>query len=240
MQSDGSPVGNIDDRTEGWASLEGDPRSRAHRWMELSQHLSTAETKAHQLAEELVPDMSEKLARAAKWHDIGKALERDHANGAFSPFQEMLRDAGHDEPPDPRDGVYYAKSNDHRRLPHSVHRFRHEVASALTYLVEKDADDLVAWLIMAHHGKVRMTPTPWNDHRLDDMAGVRPGDRIPAIAMSFVAREKACEIDPDLLLPSVTHAGWQGRAVTLLEEHGPQFLAYLETLVRVADWRASR
>ena len=240
MRSDGGLVGHIDDRTEGWASLEGDPRSHARRWMELSRHLATTESKARQLADALVPDMTERLATAGRWHDIGKALERDDGDGTSSPFQEMLLQAGHEEPPDPQDGIYYAKSNDYRRPRHKGSRFRHEVASALAYLNEKDADDLVAWLVMAHHGKVRMTPTPWNDQRLDDMAGVRPDDRVPARAMSFVAREEVCILDPELLLPSLTHPGWQGRAVKLLEVHGPQFLAYLEALVRVADWRASR
>lgn len=74
---------------------------------------------------------------------------------------------------------------------------------------------------------------------MDDVAGVRSGDRIPARAMLLVGREKTCNLDPDLLLPSRLHPGWQGRTVKLLEEHGSQFLAYLEALVRVADWRAS-
>ena len=153
----------------------------------------------------------------------------------------MLRKAGNAESTDPRDGVDYAKSNNPRggSWPNG-HQFRHELASALTYLAEEDADDLVAWLIMAHHGKVRMTPTPRNDQRMDDMAGVRPEDRIPARAMSLVGRDEACDLDLDLLLPSLAHPGWQGRAVKLLEKHGPYFLAYLEALVRVADWRASR
>ena len=152
----------------------------------------------------------------------------------------MLRKAGHVEPPAPRDDVDYAKSNGRGSPWRAGHRFRHEVASALAYLAEEDADDLVAWLIMAHHGKARMTPTPWNDERLDDMAGVRPDDRIAARAMSLVGRDDPCELDPDLLLPSLTHPGWQGRAIQLLTENGPQFLAYLEALVRVADWRGSR
>ena len=237
VRSDGSPIADIDDRTEGWAGREGDPRSRARRWMELSQHLSAAETAARRLARELVPDMTEELAAAARWHDIGKALERDNPNGASSPFQRMLREAGYDAPPHPRGGVYYAKSN---RYGGSSCKFRHEVASALAYLAEDDADDLVAWLVMAHHGKVRMTPTPWEDDRLDDVAGVRSGDRIPARAMSLVGREEACNLDPDVLLPSRSHRSWQGRTVKLLDEHGPQFLTYLEALVCVADWRAGR
>lgn len=153
----------------------------------------------------------------------------------------MLRTAGNTEPPDPRDGVDYAKSNSPRGGSwRKGHQFRHELASALTYLAEEDADDLVAWLIMAHHGKVRMTPTPRNDQLMDDMAGVRPEDRIPAGAMSLVGRDDTCDLDLDLLLPSIIHPGWQGRGVKLLAEHGPQFLSYLEALVRVADWRAGR
>ena len=238
VQRDGGPDDDIDERTEGWNGLEGDPRSHTRRWMELSGHLSAAESRVRQLAM-LVPDMEEVLATAGRWHDIGKALERDDADRAVSPFQEMLRGAGHVEPPDPRDDVDYAKSNGRGSPWRAGHRFRHEVASALAYLAAENADDLVAWLIMAHHGKARMTPTPWNDERLDDVAGVRPADRIPAKAMSLVGRDDACELDPGLLLPSRVRPGWQGRAVKLLDEHGPQFLAYLEALLRIADWRAS-
>ena len=236
VRDDGSPVDNIDDRTQGWGGLERDPHSHARRWMELSPHLAAAESKARQIADRLLPRLADKLAMAARWHDIGKALERDAPNGALSPFQKMLRDAGSPEPPHPRDAVYYAKSN---RYGGPSCKFRHEVGSALAYLAQEDADDLVAWLVMAHHGKVRMTPTPWDDDRLDDMAGVRSGDRIPARAMSLVGRDEACSLDSDLLLPSRSHPGWQGRTVKLVEEYGPQFLAYLEALVCVADWRAS-
>jgi len=34
-------------------------------------------------------------------------------------------------------------------------------------------------------------------------------------------------------------SAWTQTVMTLLEKHGPFRLAYLETLVRVADWRAS-
>ena len=240
VRDDGTTIEEIDGRTETWASLESDPRSHAGRWMELPQHLDKAESEARQLADALAPNMADRLATAGRWHDIGKALERHGADGPMAPFQEMLRKAGCVEPPDPRAEVYYAKSNRSGGRTGHGPGFRHEVASALAYLAEEDADDLVAWLVMAHHGKVRMTPTPWNDERLDDVAGVRPGDYLPGNAMSFVAREEALDLDPDLLIPSLAHPGWQGRAVKLLEEHGPQFLAYLEALVRVADWRASR
>lgn len=237
VRRDGTVIGQIDDRKEMWAGREGDPRSYARRWMELEKHLSKAEHEARQLAANLVPELADELATAGRWHDIGKALERDGTEGTVSPFQKMLREAGSYEPPHPRDAVYYAKSNGYGG---PSCKFRHEVASTLAYLTEKDADDLIAWLVMAHHGKVRMTPMPWRDRRMDDVAGVRLGDRVPAGAVVLVGREEACDLDPDMLLPARCHPGWQGRIVKLLEEHGPQYLAYLETLVRVADWRAGR
>lgn len=240
VSSDGSVIRQIDDRTKMWADKEGDPRSYARRWMELARHLCKAEYEARQIATALVPELADKLATAGRWHDIGKALERGVGNDAFRPFQEMLRSAGVVESPHPRKGVEYAKSNRSGGSWRDGHRFRHEVASVLAYLNERDVDDLVVWLVMAHHGKARLTPTPWNDRRMDDIAGVRPGDRIPASSMRALAREKARSLDPDLLLPSPSHPSWQGRAVKLLKRHGPQFLAFLEALVRVADWRASK
>jgi CRISPR-associated endonuclease/helicase Cas3 len=34
-------------------------------------------------------------------------------------------------------------------------------------------------------------------------------------------------------------ASWTAQAIALLEEHGPFKLAFLETLIRIADWRGS-
>ena len=241
--SDGNVVDRIDVRNEAWAGREDDPGSCARRWMELPDHLSNAEREAGRLAKSLVPQLIDQLAIAGRWHDVGKALERDVDDDPVLPFQEMLRSVGVAESTHPSEGVEYAKSNrPGGSWRPGGHRFRHEAASALAFLTENgaDADDLVAWLVMAHHGRVRMTPTPWNDLRMDDVVGVRSGDRIPARIMALVGREEACNLDLDVLIPSVTHPGWQGRVVKLLEEHGSQFLAYLETLVRVADWRASR
>lgn len=288
VRADGAAADVIDDNAEGWAGMEEDPRSYAPRWMSLSDHLSDAKSQARQIAQTLVPEMADRLATAALWHDVGKAHPKwqDAIPGPtderlLAKFPYVLRikvcsgnasDIGAQVEPqlerlgvkrlpdvtDDREAVWLRwaiqerlasdRLEDLRALPgvryaaHQAFRpgLRHEVASALAYLAEEGADDLVAWLVMAHHGKVRMTPTPWNDQRMDDMAGVRPSDLVPASAMALVARDQVCELDPGLLLPARAHPGWQGRAVALLEQHGPQFLAYLEALLRVADWRASR
>lgn len=233
-------VEEVDERTTGWAARDEDPRSQGRVWMTLGDHLSKAADEARAIGQILVPEFADRLAEAGRWHDVGKALERSRDGADVRPFQVMLRRAGHGEGSEPRDHELYAKSNG-RGSPWKPRndRFRHEVASALAYLAKEPVDDLVAWLIMSHHGKVRLLPLPWDDDRMDDADGVRPGDRVPAEAMQLVGSIDALDLDPTRLQPARAHPGWQGRAARLLRDHGPVYLAYLEALLRVADWRAS-
>jgi CRISPR-associated endonuclease/helicase Cas3 len=111
------------------------------------------------------------------------------------------------------------------------------MASLLAFLQSKHADDdLAAFLILAHHGKVRLLPEPWDDDPVD-LCGVRDDDAIAAAALPGASEPMA--LDLKIVLPSRAHRGWQGRVRRLLDQHGPFLLAYLEGLVRVADWRAS-
>lgn len=73
--------------------------------------------------------------------------------------------------------------------------FRHELASALWYLAQKNSDPLIAYLIAAHHGKVRMSirsnphETP-PDSNIRYTCGIAEGDILPSV-----------EIAPDLKPP---------------------------------------
>lgn len=231
---------DIDDRILGYAGRDRDPRSFIHRWMTLAEHLDAAQRRAEEIIADLVSDaMKQRVALAARWHDVGKALERRDGDGDLRrPFQEMLRSAGAPERDHPADGQFYAKSN--RRGGKSA-GFRHEVASALAYLeVEPNPDDLVAYLIMSHHGKVRLLPEPWDEERMNDANGVRPGDRVSSeglTGLADVAEPVRC--DPARLIATKSWPSWQQRVVRLLGEHGYFELAFLEALLRVADWRAS-
>jgi len=180
--------------------------------------------------------VGESVIRAARWHDVGKALERDR-NGTFTrPFQEYLRRGGTAVGPHPRGNALYAKSNG--RKPGDTSGFRHEMASLLAFLESKHVDDdLAAFLILAHHGKVRLLPEAWDDDDPVDLCGVRDGDRIPAAALPV--GNNPIVLNTKIVLPSRQHRGWQERVHKLLKKHGPFLLAYLEGLVRVADWRAS-
>ena len=117
--------------------------------------------------------------------------------------------------------------------------------------LDANAFDLLAYLVCAHHGKVRVS---WHASSADQEAydpllrirGLRQGDVLPEIELAGADGElhrlPAMEID---LAPSAaglnphTGRGWTERVLGLLELHGPFALAWLESLIIAADHRAS-
>ena len=115
-----------------------------------------------------------------------------------------------------------------------------------------DEFDLLAWLVCAHHGKVRMawhsSPADQeaNDHGLR-IRGVREGDVLPAAPLADPGGEyhqlpaTALDLSPsEAGLSSRTGRSWTERALNLVERFGPFTLAWLEALLRAADQRASK
>ncbi len=235
---DPSLIEEIDDRILAVRGRHEDPRSLTKRWMELELHLHEAEKQARTLvtALNLPDDIQRSVLRAACWHDVGKALERETKGEMLRPFQDMLAKAGRPDDGHPKPGVFYAKSNGWGGARAG---FRHELASLLAFLQASHVrDDLAAFLILAHHGKVRLMPEAWDEDDPQDLCGVRKGDSIPPAALPC-GGSVPLVLDPEALLPSLNRPGWQGRVHRLLQTYGPFLLAYLEGVVRVADWRAS-
>jgi CRISPR-associated endonuclease/helicase Cas3 len=177
------------------------------------------------------------LIRAARWHDLGKA----HAA-----FQTMLMANLPDD--DERRGTIWAKSD--RRYSGRCERphFRHELASALA-LLEHGGSDLEVFLVAAHHGKVRLAirprptePLPKDRPDLLYALGVHDGDVLPEARLGggVTVPSVTLHLAPMLLGRHDEHPSWSERCLNLLAEHGPFRLAYLESLVRVADWRGTR
>ncbi len=124
--------------------------------------------------------------------------------------------------------------------------FRHELASALAMLLQGEPD-LAAYLVAAHHGKVRLSirsipneAVPPQDQRF--ARGIWDGDILPSVDLGegAIAPEIALTLVFMELGKSEQYGpSWLERSLKLLEEYGPFRLAYLESLIRVADWRAS-
>ena len=112
--------------------------------------------------------------------------------------------------------------------------------------------DLLAYLVCAHHGKVRVAwhASPADQAAADDflrIRGIRDGEELPAVLLqtekgSYMSLPATTlNLAPAAVgLNPYTGRGWTERALGLIERHGPFTLAWLESILRAADCRASR
>jgi CRISPR-associated endonuclease/helicase Cas3 len=214
------------------ASFGEDWRSRQPKAVGLSDHLGHVADHARRLCEAVEEAAHrDSVIRAGRWHDLGKTHDVFFATMHACD----LAPAG-----------FLAKSpcNGKHRRPF----FRHELASMLAWLAQHDGEaeaDLIAYLIAAHHGKVRMSlramPTEEGGPGVVRFArGIWEGDELPALSFDG---EQSAKTTMRLALMEIGEgeqgASWTERTLKLLDRYGPFRLAWLETLVRLADWRAS-
>ena len=241
----------------------GNEETFLYRWLSLAGHTRDVVRELEPLIKALPLTETEAAALrdAARWHDLGKA----HAA-----FQAMLRRSV-TEPPGPGEAcpdpsALWAKSAGRKRRPQTSRKgFRHELASALAWLQRAPADlpaerrDLTAFVIAAHHGKVRLSirslpdeaPRPDDPNQLH-ARGVWDGDPLPGDPFPSPVVLEGVSLDRLPLDLGYMKMGndqrangrgpsWLARMVALRDspEFGPFRLAYLETLLRAADWRGS-
>ena len=150
-------------------------------------------------------------------------------------------------------GRPWAKSAGSGRIEFAgkVH-FRHELASLLlidgplhALLAASPDPDLTRYLVLAHHGKLRLQVRDPGD-----LTVLPPGQ---AGQRTILGLEHGATTDVPAMLgqPAATltidlaqfnfggDRSWTRTVLELRDKYGPFVLAYLETLVRVADWRAS-
>ncbi|MCX6880699.1 MAG: CRISPR-associated helicase Cas3' [Verrucomicrobia bacterium] len=198
------------------------------------------------------------LPIAARWHDLGKVhpafavkIKPDYRGSpeasSHTPFGKAPQDAW----------------RHHRSVisdPEYRSHFRHELASALAILhpdvrnIPDDLRNLVAWLVAAHHGKIRLSIRSLPDESLPPQPnrrfarGVWDGDRLdsvdlgnnevsPAVMLSLEPMEIGLCQEP----PFENQPSWAERMLELRDSKdiGPLRLAFWETLLRAADGRAS-
>ncbi|MFZ1986123.1 MAG: CRISPR-associated helicase Cas3' [Desulfatitalea sp.] len=216
-----------------------DWRSRLTGAVELSAHLTDTEDAAIKLCRSIGEVEGQgAVIRAARWHDVGKA----HAVFQATMHDCQIEEAGQRAP-------LLAKSPSRRR--HQRKHFRHELASMLAWLKQSgdmENADLVAYLIASHHGKVRLSlrampgekePTPPFGPRY--ARGIWEGEELPEFKISEdeTVLQTPLQLDLMELGEGAMGPSWTARTQRLLDTYGPFRLAWLEALVRVADWRAS-
>lgn len=219
-------------------ALDEDRLTFINRFITLTDHSKDVAEALYGLRDALnglSPDIPwEEIAKAARWHDIGKAHEA---------FQAMLLAPLPGDAPERRQGPW-AKSN-HRSGKHARKHFRHELASALALLQHKESD-LAAYLAAAHHGKVRLSirslpgeQVPSDGKRF--ARGVWEGDLLPSVDLGDGNQSEALPLALGYMeMGEGPHgASWLERMLRLRDQHGPFKLAWMETVVRVADWRGT-
>jgi CRISPR-associated endonuclease/helicase Cas3 len=220
------------------------------QWMSLDQHSEEVRDQAEALLAVLKPDLPDGAAHSAVvagyLHDVGKAHEI---------WQDALCALAPEEEKDAIEaGRPWAKSGGKGgRLEFAGGvAFRHELASLLLIdgplhglLANTPDPDLARYLVLAHHGRLRVQVRDPGD-----LAVLPPGE---ASAKKILGLEQGTTTDIPAILgqPATTltvdldqfelggDRSWTRTVLDLRNRYGPFFLAYLETLVRVADWRAS-
>ncbi len=249
---------------------DSDTNSFVRSWQTLVEHTLQVVSANDTLAAILAPDMAEALHAAALWHDVGKAHPEFQAllnNGDAAREGRGGRrggggggggrkggrggggEGGGKAGDAAREGTLWAKSAEQNRKC-ARRGFRHELASAIAWLLQSPADaanrDLVAYLIAAHHGKVRLSirslPEENGDPRDSERLfarGIWHGDKLPAIQFDGLAVPETTLDLSFMRMGEGPHGpSWLARTIALRDRLGPFRLALLETLLRAADARA--
>lgn len=216
-------------------------------WQTIAEHTDDLVRKLSEMVQLIELDDVEKkaLLHAARWHDRGKA---------HFVFQKRLPDGC----PDP--SQLWAKAAGAWKSKYERPNFRHELASALAVLdprnktIPEEIRDLVAYLVAAHHGKVRLTlrsfpneiPPPAGNGKVRFARGIWDGDRLPETDLGggVIAPEVFLSLEPMEMglgeaAPFEGKPSWAERMIQLRDTLGAFRLAYLEAVLRAADMRAS-
>jgi CRISPR-associated endonuclease/helicase Cas3 len=232
-------------------AFAADPASVAQKrdWQSLNQHSGEVRQHTQALLEvlhaALPDDARSSVITAGYLHDVGKA---------HPTWQDAICELAAAEEKDRiSDGRPWAKSGRKGSLNFQGGvAFRHELASLLLIdgplrhlLAEAPDPDLARYLVLAHHGKLRVQVRDPGD------LVVLPDDEASDRKILGLEQDAESDIPAMLGQPATAltvdldqftlggESSWTRTVLGLRDRYGTFVLAYLETVVRIADWRAS-
>lgn len=243
-------------------STEDDQDSAGGTWVTIGEHVEEVSSELKRIVGSLsLLGMDKRykdvLFDAARYHDIGKA---------HPVFQAALLDMIEDDEEKRKLGQsVWAKSGIIKRFSYRRRYFRHELASALAIqqnrqvldVTSEEDKDLVAYLVAAHHGKIRLSirslpneDLPWLSDEGSYPEGTRfahgiwEGDTIPRVELDEVNFVPETALDLSLMelgMHEDCEPTWLDRTTRLRDgkDIGLFKLGYMEALLRIADWRGS-
>ncbi len=250
---------------EALVDAEGDPdEDEPRRWQSLDEHSEQVRDQACALLAVLAPSIPPEAARSAiiagYLHDLGKAHEIWQ-----DAICALAEEADENEKARIEAGRPWAKSGGNGALLFAGGvAFRHELASLLLIngplaglLAESPDPALTKYLVLAHHGKLRLQVREHHAPAALSVPTVPPANTLPPEGQQEASvirglRQGATSAIPAMLgQPATTltvdldqfrldgDRSWTQTVLGLRDRYGPFVLAYLETIVRISDWRAS-